>query len=303
VDLPAFPDKLAALLRLCDPPAATAAAESIRSATSQFSARLDGSSGIFSIIESNEFKNLTHISLQMRPANDATLKAYLSSRLMLASNLSIEQAKQIDDLQRSAADLSRQLGAISEELTDARYVGRVIIIIISSLFLIVYVLLSRNRLSHDAITADAAHTREVSELRASAAAALQRAQAEAGERLAALQAQTEAVSSELRAEVASLRKELSSSVESRTSAEYRVKELEREVRVLSGDCDRFRTQSESLSEDMRARDTVLMRLERDNSSLKTKVEGMQQQLVDKDEVRYFKAIHLFPNLKDFEICR
>lgn len=146
-------------------------------------------------------------------------------------------------------------------------------------------LLLRNRLNHDAITADAAHTRELSELRASSAAALQRSQAEAEERMAALRSQAEAVSYELRAEVAALRKELSSTTEARTAAEYRVKELEREVRVLSGDRDRYKSQAESLSEDMRVRDTALMRLERDNSSLKTKVEGMQQQLVDKDEVR------------------
>jgi spindle assembly abnormal protein 6 len=124
VDLPAFPDKLAALLRLCEPPTAiaTAPAESSRASNSQFSARLDGSSGLFSIVESNEFKNLTHISLQMRPANDATLKAYLSSRLALSTNLSMDQARQIEELQRSVADLSRQLGTVSEELSDARYV-------------------------------------------------------------------------------------------------------------------------------------------------------------------------------------
>lgn len=36
---------------------------------------------IFSVVETNQFKYLTHLSLRLRGANDSELKRYLASRL------------------------------------------------------------------------------------------------------------------------------------------------------------------------------------------------------------------------------
>jgi spindle assembly abnormal protein 6 len=100
VEFPVFPTKMVDLLQLCldsestDRAAADAAnavddgsedsvAESIPGGASTFVCKLDTASGVFSIVELNEFKQLTHISLQMRQGNDNAIKSYLASRLGL----------------------------------------------------------------------------------------------------------------------------------------------------------------------------------------------------------------------------
>lgn len=42
----------------------------------------------FSVIETNQFKHITHISLGFRPGSDAAIKQYLASRLNESRGLS-----------------------------------------------------------------------------------------------------------------------------------------------------------------------------------------------------------------------
>ena len=107
VEFPVFPAKMVDLLNLCleseakqaaaacandEDESASAASSNENSnnddshgndSSSSFVAKLDTSSGVFSVIEMNEFKQLTHISLQMKQGNDGAIKAYLASRLGL----------------------------------------------------------------------------------------------------------------------------------------------------------------------------------------------------------------------------
>lgn len=53
---------------------------------SKYIAKLDTNNGIFSIIECNNFKQLTHISLSLQQGNDNAIKSYLASRLELYMN-------------------------------------------------------------------------------------------------------------------------------------------------------------------------------------------------------------------------
>lgn len=48
---------------------------------SKYVSKLDAATGQFQILEANLFKHLVHITLQMRPGNDAAVKHYLASRL------------------------------------------------------------------------------------------------------------------------------------------------------------------------------------------------------------------------------
>jgi len=99
VEFPVFPTKMVDLLQLCleseasrkaaadaanavDDGSESSVAESVTCA-STFVCKLDTTSGVFSIVELNEFKQLTHISLQMRQGNDNAIKSYLASRLSL----------------------------------------------------------------------------------------------------------------------------------------------------------------------------------------------------------------------------
>lgn len=68
------------------------------SSTSTFIAKLDLTTGIFSVVEANKFKQLTHISLLLKPADDQAIKMYLASRLALILNMNKKHALSIEDL-------------------------------------------------------------------------------------------------------------------------------------------------------------------------------------------------------------
>ena len=68
------------------------------SSTSTFIAKLDITTGIFSVVEANKFKQLTHISLLLKPGDDHAIKMYLASRLALILNMNKKHALNIDDL-------------------------------------------------------------------------------------------------------------------------------------------------------------------------------------------------------------
>ena len=73
--------------------------------SSTFTANLEMSSGVFAIIESNKFKQLTHISLQLRPGNDNAIKGYLSSRLAFITTVA---NKKKSDLESTLLLLSKE---------------------------------------------------------------------------------------------------------------------------------------------------------------------------------------------------
>lgn len=56
--------------------------------------------GYLSIVEANRFKQLTHISLQLRPANDAAIKSYLASRLFFTASVARKVALDLDHSQQ-----------------------------------------------------------------------------------------------------------------------------------------------------------------------------------------------------------
>lgn len=93
---------------------------------------------VFSIVETNPFKHLTHLSLQFFPGDDASIKAYLAARLaqvsaekrQLASALKLtttdlratkqretEMQKQLETLtQQTEATLSKEMMKFADEI-------------------------------------------------------------------------------------------------------------------------------------------------------------------------------------------
>ena len=109
VEFPVFPSKLIELIELClscggamtttSGTMNTSSSSGLSDAASylsSFSANLDTSSGVFSVIEANRFKQLTHISLQLRQGNDAAIKAYLASRLVFINTVAGKKSKELD---------------------------------------------------------------------------------------------------------------------------------------------------------------------------------------------------------------
>ena len=122
VDFHVFPLKLIELIELC---LSTAATMSITGSppseqTSFYNAKLDLSTGIFSIIESNKFKQLTHICLHLKLGNDSAIKMYLASRLSLVLDVSKKQSKEIYHLQQQLTQQTDTNTQIYSELNDLR---------------------------------------------------------------------------------------------------------------------------------------------------------------------------------------
>lgn len=81
----------------------------------------DGKS-VFSIVETNPFKHLTHLSLQFFPGDDAAIKAYLAARLAqisadrrhLATTLK-QTSSELKQTRESEAQLQRQLDTLAQQ--------------------------------------------------------------------------------------------------------------------------------------------------------------------------------------------
>ncbi|CAG9461831.1 unnamed protein product [Pedinophyceae sp. YPF-701] len=110
VDFSTFPGKMIELLELC--------ISSGSQETPRFQAELRSHAGDskFAVVETNQFKQLTHICLSFRPGSDAAIKHYLATRLAetkeersgLSARLrSTQQA--LDVSQKEAAEVSEEL--------------------------------------------------------------------------------------------------------------------------------------------------------------------------------------------------
>ena len=129
VDFNIFPSKIIELLEHCSPNVKSHSQSSIHGVhlastqdmSSSFIVKLDATTGVLSIVETNLFKQLTHISLQMRPGNDAAVKVYLASRL----NQTCAQARRLMSELESAHEQLQygktRISELSEELQKLKY--------------------------------------------------------------------------------------------------------------------------------------------------------------------------------------
>jgi spindle assembly abnormal protein 6 len=90
------------------------------SSTSTFIAKLDLTTGIFSVVEANKFKQLTHISLLLKPADDQAIKMYLASRLALILNMNKKHAMSIEDLRSRLSIEEDNNQQLSNELKNIK---------------------------------------------------------------------------------------------------------------------------------------------------------------------------------------
>jgi spindle assembly abnormal protein 6 len=132
VDFQSFPLQLVDLLRRCmdsaeTPVVATSSMNMVASsaASLRMLACLDCSAGgesTFSIIESNQFRELTHIGLRLRQGTDETVKKHLAAKLKhyrtesadLAERLRVSE-EAVSQLRRQVEDLTTHSRAISDE--------------------------------------------------------------------------------------------------------------------------------------------------------------------------------------------
>ncbi|EKX45534.1 hypothetical protein GUITHDRAFT_108408 [Guillardia theta CCMP2712] len=118
VDFAEFPNKFMELLECClqkdeeEPPKFTA------------SLLASGNQASLNIVETNQFKNLTHLRLEMRPGNDHAVKQYLAGELAkvkYARNSLLEQLRQVNnELQDRMKDADKKISAAEEDAKTAR---------------------------------------------------------------------------------------------------------------------------------------------------------------------------------------
>eukprot|EP00873_Tetraselmis_striata_P030008 jgi/Tetstr1/450272/TSEL_037308.t1 len=108
VDFSMFPAEIISLLECC--------ISGSSASGPRFQAVLDARRGDaqFSIVETNQFKHITHISLVFRQASDQTIKQYLSSRLQEVTGDAGRLSEDRSGLQAKVSELEARVTELSE---------------------------------------------------------------------------------------------------------------------------------------------------------------------------------------------
>lgn len=246
VDFSLFPAKLIELLDLCissqheiltqnqdslNGPI-LAASSTLNHTMSSFCAKLDQSIGLFSIIESNRFKQLTHISLMLRPGNDSAVKAYLASRLNMASAALRKLSNELESSQEQLhAETSMNRG-LSEELMELRTHRDV-----------------------DLQSIRAAHAQELSQLQMHSAETLEAARQGLQTQLCEARLATDKNTRETSHQISQLETSLLDEKQARAQAEFKVRELTRSVEMCEADRDRLLAENKEVTTVLREKES------------------------------------------------
>jgi spindle assembly abnormal protein 6 len=137
VEFQVFPSKLIELIELClnsntsscsnnqnqkQQDYTNSSIQSTNEFNSLFTANLEMSTGVFSVIESNRFKQLTHISLQLRPGTDTAIKGYLSSRLAYITTVAIKSNADLKSVNTNLSEQTVENAGLIKELNKLRSV-------------------------------------------------------------------------------------------------------------------------------------------------------------------------------------
>ena len=117
VSFDVFPSKLIDLVELCVSPPPSSSSSSL---LSTFNVHLDKNTGILFISETNGFKQLVHLSLHLRQANDTTIKSYLASRLALTTSIAGRYARDLEQVLSDLEDARQEHVDLIEELSRSQ---------------------------------------------------------------------------------------------------------------------------------------------------------------------------------------
>ncbi|RYY81756.1 hypothetical protein EON63_14735 [archaeon] len=127
VDFHVFPRKMIEIFDLClrsvSGPLTIASEDAtmfFEHAQSSYLCKLDLESSVFSIVEANKFKYITHITLPLRLGDDGAIKMYLASRLTLALDTSASQKTLLASLQINVDALERESKELQLQLQHAQ---------------------------------------------------------------------------------------------------------------------------------------------------------------------------------------
>ena len=127
VDFHVFPRKMIELFDLClrsvSGPLTIASEDAtlfFEHAQSSYLCKLDLETCVFSVVEANKFKYITHITLPLRLGDDSAIKMYLASRLTLSLEIASTQQASITTLQSSRETLQKETQELQAQLQHAQ---------------------------------------------------------------------------------------------------------------------------------------------------------------------------------------
>ncbi|POM60363.1 Spindle assembly protein [Phytophthora palmivora] len=216
---------------------------------------------VFSIVETNPFKQLTHLSLRFFPGDDAAIKAYLAARLAQvgASKRSLstslkQTSEELQATQKSEAKLQQQLSALGYEAEST---------------------LSQEKMKF----AD-----ELEEQRRAAATALKEREDELNAKIDALVERYEKEVQILKAAAESSDAQVQDLSKQKYQHEMQLDHLRAQSQdlsqgrnALSGEVDELRIQNKEL-------DQKVFLQEKQINALQVRADALQQQLADKEDV-------------------
>ncbi|KAK3238212.1 hypothetical protein CYMTET_27296 [Cymbomonas tetramitiformis] len=255
VDFATFPSELIGLLDSCR--------DAYDEESPKFRAvlRIDAGQSVFSILEVNQFKHLTHIALQFRPGNDVSIKQYLAARLF--------------EVKAERESLRTNLGSTKEELAVTK--------------------LNEEQLSEALADQREANSRVVGDMRNSQAALLNDAKKKALEELeeTSQRYESERLASEnrhkdhataLEQRNAELDLQVRTLMDQKYTLDSKVSELSAKLGTANGELSAAKEELERLRKDNLRMDSDVHERDKGLTQHQIELSGLKQQVTDKDEL-------------------
>ncbi len=280
VEFPVFPTKMVDLLQLCleseqsqrlAASRATGDSEALAenidhnangsNAPSTFIAKLDTTSGVFSVVELNEFKQLTHISLQMRQGNDNAIKSYLASRLCLYMNRCELMTRELGTTTKSLQTEKKEKQEIQAALVEIQ---------------------SFKAVNEESLRS--AHTNEIAQLQMTLMNAADNERKRFENQLDNSRKETELLRVELKQKTLETEEGMLELKRQKQHLEFRERELARLLETAEGDKDRVFQECKEIAAARRAADDACSQLERQLARSGAQIEALNLQVTDRDEM-------------------
>jgi len=228
---------------------------------SQFLGKIDTTTGVFSIVEANMFKQLTHISLNLRQGNDAAIKTYLASRFFLISSISRKQAQNIERMQdqlTAEQSLRREMANELQELRTHR--------------------------EQDINAIETSHSTQIAQIQMQNLEQLEQVRQRFDSQMEAMRISLETSQKDLLTTKTNLEQEIARFTSINTTLEYKLKDVTHHLALTEEERDKYQQENQEYSTVRKSLEESNTLLERDLTRAKTKIEGLIDQLAGKDEI-------------------
>ena len=239
--------------------------------------KLDVSTGVLSVVETNMFKQLTHISLQLRPGNDAAIKGYLASRLSLSLSTNRRLAEELLVKSSALSIVEVEKSEVAAELQEIR---------------------SHKDVEEKSIRSQ--HTQEVSQMQITMLSNMEQMREKYEAQLESARNNIDSLQAAAKVKAEEVLKLTTDLQHEKGHLEFRERELVRLLESADNDRDRIAQECKDIAAQKRAVDEQRGNLERDLARATARIEALTQQVQDRDEVRH---IHPSPHLHSSSLPR